>query len=98
MSEDGYESTIRSHFRSNFWPPVDSEELVKASVAALFWLEQGADLEDTVVTAEGEYWFDTSQNLGDRFQAVCIGDLIQSLHLDGLVSDETWGRITLEHC
>ena len=98
MSEDGYESTIRTHFRSNFWPSVNSEELVKASVTALFWLEQGADLEDTVVTAEDEYWFETSERLGDKLQAVCIGDLIQSLHLEGLVSDETWDRVTLDYC
>ena len=95
MSEDGYESTIRAHFRSNFYPSVDSEELVRASVDALFWLEQGADIEDTVVTSEDEYWFETSQHLGDKFQAVCIGDLLQSLHLEGLVSEETWDRITM---
>ena len=98
MSEDGYESAIRAHFRSNMWPAIESEELVKTSVDALFWLEQGADIEDTVVTTEDEYWFETSQRLGDRFQVVCIGDLIHSLHLEGLVSEETWDRITLEHC
>lgn len=98
MSEDGYESIIRAHFRSNMWPAIESEELVKTSVDALFWLEQGADLEDTVVTSEDEYWFETSQHLGNKFQAVCIGDLLHSLHLEGLVSEETLDRITMEHC
>jgi hypothetical protein len=90
---DDLKSVIKQHFRCNFYPAVESDDLVDACEMAINWVEVGAGWDHTVVTKENEYFFETSEPIGYNLQTIEIWDLLTTLNLTELISDKTQQRI-----